>query len=449
MNVHVVKKVILAALALLFCSGCSLSYGDGLLALPKLPGEYVQLQKQIDQILGSGATYAVAETGANRQAVQLADLNADGVDEAIAFFRTDDGAYQIYAFRQTEDGFKQIGKTETYADTLHSIYYPRYQRNGQMFLAVCWGVEDSAGFGMTVLSLEKDGLKTMLDLNYADMLIQDVNDDEVEELCFAVRDGVTGLYSARIFMWTGGKYEQLLDVAMCLEVKSVANMAYGLTLDQKYALFVDSQSISGGYVTDIISYDGHTASNETIDPASGSGSATWRPISVFSYDINSDGILDVPVGRVGSEEQRNRLKWCDFRDGDEIVTNTNTYHVPSEAWYFLWPEAWGETVQTIKYGTPSLNKTTFSVALPAQPEQVPKEDKEDRDTALLSIWVFTGDNRDENMQIYPKLKLLKRTANAIYCYTISKSDFPDYNITDEQVRAMFCTIEANWLSEVT
>ena len=85
---------------LVFSGGCSLQTGDGLLLLPKVPTEYVQLQQQLDEILQEGAVYAVAEAGTNRQAVQLMDLDGDGDEEALAFFRAESGAYQVCVFRQ-------------------------------------------------------------------------------------------------------------------------------------------------------------------------------------------------------------------------------------------------------------------------------------------------------------------------------------------------------------
>ena len=98
-----VKKLLYLAclsLALLLLGGCSLKFGDGLLLLPKVPTEYVQLQQQLNAILQDGAVYAVADSGTNRQAVQLVNLDGTGDDEALAFFRTESGAYQVYAFRK-------------------------------------------------------------------------------------------------------------------------------------------------------------------------------------------------------------------------------------------------------------------------------------------------------------------------------------------------------------
>lgn len=45
------------------------------------------LQKQYDDIQGGGSTFVSAKIGSNRQSVQLADLDADGENEVIAFFK--------------------------------------------------------------------------------------------------------------------------------------------------------------------------------------------------------------------------------------------------------------------------------------------------------------------------------------------------------------------------
>ena len=53
------------------------------------------------------------------------------------------------------------------------------------------------------------------------------------------------------------------------------------------------------------------------------------------------------------------------------------------------------------------------------------------------------------MQLYPGLHLLRSTVSAIYGYTLVENDFPAYALTDEQVGALFHTIETNWQSEVS
>ena len=95
---YMAKKLILFAAGLFTAvalSGCALQYGDGLLALPGLPSEYVELQAEINKVLESGASPAAAESGSNRQSIQMVDIDGDGINEAIAFFRENDGDYLI------------------------------------------------------------------------------------------------------------------------------------------------------------------------------------------------------------------------------------------------------------------------------------------------------------------------------------------------------------------
>ena len=74
--------------ALLFClSGCYSGNIDQYFSLPMASEEYRQLQSLIDEELASGSEYSAPIHGSYRQSVQLSDVDGDGADEALAFFR--------------------------------------------------------------------------------------------------------------------------------------------------------------------------------------------------------------------------------------------------------------------------------------------------------------------------------------------------------------------------
>ena len=80
---------------------------------PRLLAEYDSLQTCLQSILKEGLEYSAPLTGSNTQSVQLADLDNDGQDEAIAFFRdssADSQSLKIYIFRKSDEN--------TYAPTL-------------------------------------------------------------------------------------------------------------------------------------------------------------------------------------------------------------------------------------------------------------------------------------------------------------------------------------------
>ena len=69
-------------------SGCFVQPTDSLYALPRQSDAYYDLQNAIDAALPADAAYSGPLSGPNQQAVQLADLDGDGEDEALVFAKT-------------------------------------------------------------------------------------------------------------------------------------------------------------------------------------------------------------------------------------------------------------------------------------------------------------------------------------------------------------------------
>ena len=426
------------SLALLLLGGCSLKFGDGLLLLPKVPTEYVQLQQQLNTILQEGAVYAVADSGTNRQAVQLVNLDGTGDDEALAFFRTESGAYQVYAFCKEGEQYTRIGMAEGYGTSLRAIYYPTLG-DGRLGLAMCWGFDEGGSYGMTVYDFGDRGMTVLMDIQYADVAIEDIDGDGAQEMAFAVRDSATGLYSARVCQFREDQYRVLYEVPMCLEVRSVANMQFGKVDRNQVGLYIDSLATTGGYVTDLIWYDGRMAANRTIDQASGSGGKTWRPASVFCNDVDGDGRLDVPISHTFSYEPneielRSRLDWVNYDELGEETLVSSTLHRASENWYLIWPESWGDQVRLDAFSTVSLSQTVCWVPGPEGQRQ-----------PVLSLYVFTGDSRENESALYRKLQTLAGNAAGLYRCDLHQET--PLALSLEQVRNLFHTIEVSWNSE--
>ena len=124
-------KALLAAWCLgagLLLSACSIESGDGLASLPRLPGEYLALQQKVDAILDKGYVPAVAESGANRQAMQLQDIDGDGQNEIVSFYRSaTSGEYAVYIHKRQGDDYVELGSARGYGKYLREVSYPRLQ----------------------------------------------------------------------------------------------------------------------------------------------------------------------------------------------------------------------------------------------------------------------------------------------------------------------------------
>lgn len=433
--------LVLALLALTFMiSGCSLVPDEGLFALPNLPREYVSLQNEINKIISGGAEYAVAETGANRQAVQLVDLNADGQNEAIAFFIMNGGAIRAYVFRYNSEGeYEEEGFVESYGRRIWSVDYPEISRRGDKAIAISTRYDDSVTYGLTIASPARGEIVTMLDLQYSAVLFEDSDEDGVEEIFFAISNGASGAFSAHMYKLSGDEYKPVHSCQMCTEVKTVSNMQIGFVAEDRKALFIDSAANGGGYVSDVLTLDGSTPVNLSVDAAGGSGMSTWRASSVYCRDINEDGITDVPVFEGG--ELRNLLSWKDLAE-DETTTVLRTYYNVTDRWYMDWPEKWENAVSAERKSADEITTMTFFVPQTQSPEL-----QGEVRNAIFTIYVFTGENSAENLKSYRTLDVLSSSGGTIYGCLLIENDYKQYSLSEEEVRKAFHVIEQSWNTE--
>lgn len=125
-------------------SGCSLPKlslnSEDLYSLPTLPVKYTELNTQLNAILDSGAEYAAPTSGANIQPVQLVDLDGDGREEAVAFFRNpaEEKPLKIYIYAAEEDSYRQSALIEGTGTGIYSIAYTDLDSDGYMELLVGW-----------------------------------------------------------------------------------------------------------------------------------------------------------------------------------------------------------------------------------------------------------------------------------------------------------------------
>ena len=81
--------VALTALLALLLSGCFVKTVDELYTLPQHSDDYNRLEQAIESVMSAqSAVYAAPVSGINQQSVQLADLDGDGLEEAVAFLKT-------------------------------------------------------------------------------------------------------------------------------------------------------------------------------------------------------------------------------------------------------------------------------------------------------------------------------------------------------------------------
>ena len=436
--------IILAVLTLL-CTGCDLSDRDSLFALPELSGEYAHLQKELDKVLAEGASYTVASTGSVRSSVQLSDLDGDGRAEAIGLFLSAEGVPEVHVFRMSDTACTRMGKITGVGIGVREIRYFSRGTQGQKALAVSWAYENEARYyGMTVAGIGGGEVFSMLDLQYNSCLPMDLDEDGVEELTFVRPGKENEAHSACIYQLEGGSYRLLTQTMLCSEAQTVLQMRYDQAIEGQRALVVDSSAVSGGYVTDVMPFDGVQLENLTRDPMTGSGMECWRQIALPSYDIDGDGLLEIPVSQIaeGIPQDKARVTWKDLTKTGETKPLRMAYHKLDEGWGLSWPKNWPVELNAgvfAEFSNRETVTTTVFYTWVADPET-----EQLRKQTLLTVWGFHGEDRVRIRTQHYLVKPLNETGDILFGFTLPTEDLSaDRGLTEAQVRDLFFLVSGS------
>ena len=210
-----VRLMVLAAV-LLCLGGCAFSSPEELYAVPRAAEDYKNLQDQIDKVRSAGAEYAGPLFGTNTQPVQLMDLDGDGVQEAIAFFRStsmeDPDPLKIYIYRQTADGNYEVWNIiEGDAPAINSISYEdldgKTSSSGYMDkeLVVSWRLSDKI-YRLEAFSVTGEVVDTLLPaVSYTDYVLWDMDKDNQKEIVMITLNTVDSVYQADYYDYQSGQ----------------------------------------------------------------------------------------------------------------------------------------------------------------------------------------------------------------------------------------------------
>ena len=135
-------------------------------------------------MIESGAEYAAPVSGSNIQSVQLEDLNGDGEEEAVAFFRNtaDEKPLKIYIFTAEEETYRQTAVIEGTGTSIYSIAYEDLDQDGWKELLVGWRVNTDLQ-ALSVYTLRSGVPEELIrGTNYVRYAVNDLNQDDLWEL---------------------------------------------------------------------------------------------------------------------------------------------------------------------------------------------------------------------------------------------------------------------------
>ena len=441
--------------AVLLClSGCAFASPEELYAVPRASEDYKNLQDQIDLVRGAGAEYAGPLFGTNTQPVQLMDLDGDGVQEALAFFRSTDAEdahpLKIYIYRQTDDGNYEVWNiVEGDAPAINSISYEDLDGkttpagNLDKELVVSWRLSDKI-YRLEAFSVTGQEVEALLPaVSYTEYVLWDMDKDNQKEIVIITLNTVDSVYQADYYDCQSGQMVLRSTAPLSGKITGLTSNTRPLTSYlyndgiAEPAIFVTSTLITG-VVTDIFAWRDDELVNITLDPATGMSDSTFRlNTSISIQDINGDGYPEVPkptalpTPDASSSLDFWQVQWMQYDLWGEATVVSTTYYNGEDGWYLEMPEGWQGRVALSRLDNSGSGErgVLFYPYSAQQSEGVAMR-------PFLSIYRLTGPNRMTRANAEGRFILLEED-DVIYAAQFHDGSGWDCGVDQEGLRALF------------
>lgn len=433
---------LLSLLPALLLTGCMFqSSFDELYEVPRLPNEYTALREQIDDILSNGAEYAAPTSGTNIQSVQLVDLDGDGVEEALAFFRNsnEEKPLKIYIFQAVDDTYEQVALVEGNGTSIHSISYVDMDNDGIQELIIGWrfNTEDQA---LGVYSLRGFEPKLLLEGLYTQYETLDFDGDGLQEIVLLHRD-TEGELIAEYYDWKDQLLQSHSVARLSMTLAELDRMDTGYLRGGEIALFVTGVAEDTRAITDILTYYQDAITNIVRNDVTGVSSEIFRYINLQPQDIDGDGVTEVPMpvqlpSSSGAEEELYwQVIWRNYNTKGQGEVALTTYHNNDDGWYLVLPEEWDSLIAVRpSYVTADERGVIFSV--------IGLKEGEFQD--FLEIYTITGSSREIQATRNNRF-VLKRQMDTIYAAAFLEGNSGwQYAIDQEELNQRFRLIVPEW-----
>lgn len=433
------KPKIFCALALVLAAvllgGCVLEPAESLYAVPKQPESYYNLQSAVEAVMG-GASYSPPTAGENQQAVQLNDLDGDGSDEAILFWKTEGETPLVMTVLDKQDGqFAPVAQVQGAGNAFDRVYYVELDDRPGKEIVLGRQVAEGVAQVLNAYALRDGELTELFSASYSDFTIASLSRDGARGVFLIYQDADAANATAEFYLWSDGQAVRQREAELSAPASAVKRIVAGNMCEGVAAVFVASAYGEDSLVTDVFGFRDDTFVNFAYGDETDTGVKTVRDYYVYGCDIDGDGLLELP--RLTQMPQtddptsadRSLICWYNLLPNGRTRDKLLTYHDYAAGWYSTVPEAWEGKLaaQTL---TVDGVKCTMFVYLDGGTD------------ALFSVAAVSSSSSAEKLKENGWLTCLQKGDTLVLART--EKNAARYKLTEETLREMLRAIPVDW-----
>ena len=433
---HKLKLIGLLLLAALTFSGCMRTV-DEMYSIPKRSEDFKELQSAIDTLM-QNLTYSAPLSGENQQAVQMADLNGDGIQEYLLFAKCDsDRPLRILVFSEESGAYTHIQTIESNGTAFDLVEYVQMDDTPGVELVVGSQVADQVLRSVSVYTFSGDLVPQLqLSTNYTKFLTVDLDDDALTEL-LVLQPGQsdTDKGVATLYGMEGSLMERSNEMNLSQPATNLKRILVGKLHNGQSAVYVASTVDETAIITDVYACIDGALANVSFLNDSGTSVHTMRNYYVYADDIDADGVVElphlitmVPLEASLNTDRHDLIRWYALTQTGGEADKCYTYHNFVGGWYLELDSTWASRLTVRSQGN------YYELFL--WDEGFTQAEK------VLTIYVLSGQSRGEQSEMDDRF-ILHSTDTVIYAAKL-ESGAKAYGITRDGVIENFHLIQQDW-----
>ena len=432
-----VGLILLTLCCVVGLSGCGAMGMDveNRLRPPHATGDQEEIQNALessirDQGLPSQYVLKYPKNGEYRSAFVLKDLDSDGEEEALAFYRPggDTSTVHINLMRQTDGQWASVSDIAGMSTDIDSVDFGDLDGDGNLEIFTGWDIYNTRDRQLVMYSLRTGEFVEMFSDIYGQMVVGDIRSSGHDDLLLLRIQSSSNTVTARLLVMDSGAVIESDQVKIDGYIQQFGNTHVCPLSEEISGVFIDGIRVGGGMVTELVYWDGTRLIAPLYSEETNTVTDTYRSASIPSLDIDGDGMIEWP--------QCYELAGVDYEtDADPL-------------WRTVWMSWDLSTGQSSPKSSSIVNmKDSYSLSLPSSWVDMVTADYTAEDHLFRLYTVEDGEKGSEILAIRASSSIspgesnfdLLTTAGNIY-YEVRIAQDEPYDLNVQRVQYMFTVL---------
>lgn len=320
---------LLMAMALLLC-GCSIGDVESQLRAPRPTGEQQAIQQALDGYLvkiGNTRDYTLKypQDGDYLSAFVMEDIDGDGQEEAIAFYRFEGEGEKthLHLLKKADGQWQSVSDAEGQSADISGVSFGDLDGDGRKELLAGWSVYNSRDRQLGIYSLGNTVRVLSDDQYYTKLVVDDFVENGRDDLLLFQVDATQNSGKVRFQTLENGRLLEMGQAPVDGYIRGFTTHRVGWLNDEVRGVFVDCQKDAGTTITELIYWDGESLQTPFYNPDENITTLTARETPIPCMTV--DG--------VGEKSQRVAWPVCSRLPGYEDRTATEAMWLTEWMWW--------------------------------------------------------------------------------------------------------------------